>query len=86
MFSGRVNQDGFCPAGVQPRLQVPRGEDPETAAPGASGPGDQGQLRVEGADQELLCLRLREQSLSPKQLLPTGLLLGMQHHVDQFVS
>ena len=44
MFSGRVNQDGFCPAGVQPRLQVPRGEDPEAAAPGESRPSDQGQL------------------------------------------
>ena len=63
MFLGRVNQDGLCPAGVQPRLQVPRGEDPETAAPGEGRPGDQGQLRVEGQDEELLCLRLREQSL-----------------------
>ena len=60
---GRDYQDGLGPAGVQPRLQVPWGEDPDTAAPGQSRPGDQGQLRVEGQDEDLLCLRLREQSL-----------------------
>ena len=79
---GRGGEDGLGAAGGQPRQQVPRGEDPEAEAPGAGGARHQGQLRVEGEGEELLRVRLREQGPPAQQLLPPGLLLGLQHHVD----
>ena len=81
-FAGRDDQDGLGAAGGQPRQQVPRGEDPEAEAPGAGGARHQGQLRVEGEGEELLRVRLREQGLCSRQLLPPVLLLGLQPDVN----
>ena len=78
---GRGGEDGLGAAGGQPRQQVPRGEDPEAEAPGAGGARHQGQLRVEGEGEELLRVRLREQGLCSRQLIPPVLLLGLQPDV-----
>ena len=81
-IAGRDYQDGLGAAGGQPRQQVPRGEDPEAEAPGAGGARHQGQLRVEGEGEELLRVRLREQGLCSRQLIPPVLLLGLQPDVN----